>query len=329
MPCFRPISGYRGATVNPETGKRPVVFNVQEAFTDLAHHQISLPCGRCIGCRLERSRQWAIRCVHEASLYEKNCFITLTYNDKYLPKDGGLCLDDYQRFMKRLRKRFDGFERVEKSDGNYHRPIRFFHCGEYGEQFARPHYHSLLFNFDFDDRIPFKKQNGSQLYISPTLDSLWRSSNGDSLGFATVGDVTFESAAYVARYITKKVTNKDWYKDKHGEWHPPAEMVYGDKRPEYVTMSRRPGIGKPWLDKWLTDVYPDDFIVIDGRKMKPPKYYDVQFEVEHPNDFAKVKAERKKLAKENEWNNDFYRLQVREKVTEARMNKYKRSYENG
>ena len=136
MPCYRPIKGYRSRRLNAETGKRPVVFNPRDGFYD---QPVDLPCGQCIGCRLERSRQWAIRCVHEASLHERNCFITLTYRDECLPTNGSLDLDAFQKFMKRLRRRF--------GEG-----VRFFHCGEYGENFGRPHYHAILFNLDFSDK---------------------------------------------------------------------------------------------------------------------------------------------------------------------------------
>lgn len=94
MTCFHPIPAYRdgdGPIQFHDTGKgRP----------------IEIPCGQCIGCRLERSRQWAMRCVHEASLHDDNCFVTLTYNDQHIPSDAGLRHRDYQLFMKRLRKAY-------------------------------------------------------------------------------------------------------------------------------------------------------------------------------------------------------------------------------
>ena len=138
MPCFHPLEGYWSKDRNP-SGKRSLTFNAREAFTD---KKIDVPCGRCVGCRLERSRQWAIRCVHEASLYDNNCFITLTYDSDHVPSDGSLRVEDFQNFMKRLRKSVAP------------RRVRFFHCGEYGERGDRPHYHAILFNLDFDDREP-------------------------------------------------------------------------------------------------------------------------------------------------------------------------------
>ena len=203
MACFHPITAWRANVgVNAGTGKVPIVFKKEYGLPET---EMQVPCGQCIGCRLERSRQWAIRCVHEASLYPINCFITLTYSPEYedrlrisLPdiETGEVvgsqlsltsqCKRDYVLFMKRLRKKF--------GEG-----IRFFHCGEYGEENGRPHHHAIIFNHDFADKKVWKTNNGVVLYRSKMLEELW------PYGFATVGCVSFESAAYVARYITKKV----------------------------------------------------------------------------------------------------------------------------
>ena len=143
MPCFHPLTGYLARDANA-SGKRSIVFDPKLALGVDVKRQV--PCGRCIGCRLERSRQWAMRCVHEASLYKNNCFITLTFNDYYLPKDGSLHVEHFQKFMKRLRKRFGS-------------GVRYFQCGEYGELLRRPHYHACLFNFDFPDRVLWSIRN--------------------------------------------------------------------------------------------------------------------------------------------------------------------------
>lgn len=228
--------------------------------------QMTVPCGQCIGCRLERSRQWAIRCMHEASLYEHNSFITLTFNDEHLDPIGSLRKSDFQNFMKRLRKAISP-ERV-----------RFYHCGEYGSKGGRPHHHACLFGYDFKDKELWRIRNNVPLYTSKFLDSIW-SLDGKQLGFCTVGDVTFESAAYVARYIMKKQLGDPEY--------------YGDLVPPYTTMSRRPGVGSKWFDKFGSDVYPDDFVVIRGQlRVKPPKYYDSIFDCENPTEMRKVKRSR-------------------------------------
>lgn len=294
MPCFRPLKGYRSATVNPDTGKRSIVFNPRHGFVDLP---VDVPCGQCIGCRLERSRQWAIRCVHENSLHEESCFITLTYDDENLPEGGSLRLKDWQDFMKRLRK----------AHGT---GIRFFHCGEYGERFARPHYHAVLFGFDFSDKTVWKSRRGNTTWRSKELERLW------PWGISEIGAVTFESAAYVARYIMKKQTG------------PKAEDHYGGRKPEYTTMSRRPGIGKNWIEKWVSDVYPRDKVVMRGKEMKPPKFYDTHFELAYPSEFATIKARRKANAVKKQEHDSIERLAVREECATQRAKRLIRSYEN-
>ena len=151
MPCYHPLTGYRSIEVTAN-GKRKLVFDPNKGYVDLP---VTIPCGQCIGCRLERSRQWAMRCYHEASLYDLNCFVTLTFNDTHIASDGSLDHRDYQLFMKRLRKKFPKNK------------IRNYHCGEYGEQCrtcgqqrkycqckkyipspGRAHHHACLFNFD-------------------------------------------------------------------------------------------------------------------------------------------------------------------------------------
>lgn len=288
MPCYSPLKGYLANKVNP-SGKRSVVFNAREGFTD---KPIEIPCGQCIGCRLERSRQWAIRCVHEAQMHEHNVFLTLTYNPEHLPKGGTLVKRDFQLFIKRLRK-------------HYGKNIRYFHCGEYGENLGRPHYHACMFNLNVKDKKLFKENRGTRLYTSSTIEKIW------GKGFVTLGEVTFESAAYVARYITKKVNGKK------------ALEFYKGKEPEYTTMSRRPGIAKKWFDKYSSDVYPSDSIVVRGIETKPPKYYD--------NNYMKIeeiKLARKIKAKEKALDNTPERLQVKQNIKLKQYSQLKRSYEN-
>lgn len=296
MPCFNPLLGYRSHTVNPETGKRSIVFNPREGFYDMP---VTLPCGQCIGCRLEKSRQWAIRCVHEAKLYEQNCFITLTYAGNKLPRKGSLVKAHFQKFMKRLRINFPD------------QKIRYFHCGEYGDKKKRPHYHAILFNFDFEDRVPWKKHNGFQYYTSQTLSKIW------GKGFVTVCDTSFETAAYVARYVTKKITGER------------AEQHYDGRIPEYATMSRRPGIGGDWYRMYKSDVFPLDEVVIRAKKMRPPKYYDLLLSKDDPSLLEKLKVRRKlKLQKHLDKNPD-QRLSVREECLQLKANRLIRGYENG
>lgn len=305
MPCYHPIKGYKSRNLT-ENGKRKFVTNAKEGYTDMP---ISIPCGQCIGCRLDRSRQWAIRCLHEANTYDNNCFITLTYDDKHYPKNGSLNKKHFQDFMKRLREYYPD------------KKIRYYHCGEYGETTKRPHYHACLFNHDFEDKkcFAFSKVGDHKLYNSAMLDKAWQYK-----GYAVIGEVTYESAAYVARYILKKHLGKgkaehyDTYNRRTGE-------IYAERVPEYTTMSRRPGIGKEWLEKYKKDVYPFDEVVIRGKKMKPPRYYDIMMEEEEKELAIKIKGRREKSALRRSKDNTHERLEQREKVTEARIKMLRRN----
>lgn len=236
MVCYHPVTGYRSPSGQ-------IVTSRKAGYSD---REVTRACGGCIGCRLEYSRRWAIRIAHEASLYEDNVFLTLTYRDECLPENDSLDVRDWQLFMKRLKKRSGG------------RSIRFFHCGEYGETTNRPHYHAILFNYNFEDRKFLKMtETGYQIDTSAYLDEIWQK------GDCYIGSVTFESAAYCGRYVMKKLTGQ-------------RKSEYGLRAPEYATQSRNPGVGKPWLEKWKTDIFPNDFVVLDGQKQRVPAYYDDQ-----------------------------------------------------
>ena len=200
MPCYHPLTAYRSA-------QGDVVFCERGDIVAT----LQLPCGRCIGCRLERSRQWAVRILHETKSHRENCFLTLTYDEEHCPRNLSLDYSEFQRFMKRLRKKFRG------------KRIRFYMCGEYGEQFARPHFHACIFGLDFEDKVLFSSSGGNKLWTSATLDALW------PFGFSSIGEVTFESAAYVARYCLKKV-NGDLAKDHYSMVDLETGEVY-EKRP--------------------------------------------------------------------------------------------------
>lgn len=275
--------------------------------------ELEIPCGQCVGCRLERSRQWAMRCVHEAQMHENNCFITLTYDDDHLPVNGSLNKKHYQDFMKRLRK-YLGDQKV-----------RYFHCGEYGEKYLRPHYHAIIFGYDFPDKEAYSQRNGNINYTSKTLTRLW------SNGLAVIGDVTFESAAYVARYVMKKRTGEDAKAHYTRVIEDTGQVVQVE--PEYTTMSRRPGIGSAWYEKFKSDAYPKDFITLNGKKMRPPKAYDNTFEVEDPEGFEKMKIKRVKKAKENaqtdeqRYERTLWRLREKETVKKLQTLNLKRTVE--
>jgi len=227
---------------------------------------VEVPCGQCIGCRVSKSREWAVRAVHEASMHDLNSFVTLTYNDAHLPRvsdgQGGFVATlnprDFVLFMKRLRK-----ARGER--------IRFLQVGEYGS-LGRPHHHALLFNCDFADKVIW--QAGQRpLFRSSELEELW------PYGFSSIGAVDFESAAYVARYTVKKLT---------GPMRPKHHV------PEYLTMSRRPGLGATWLEANALDVYPEGVVTLrGGNKVKPPRYYDAFWRHHSPEQFRQIQNARR------------------------------------
>jgi len=200
-------------------------------------------------------------------------------------------------FLKRLRARH--------GEG-----IRFFQCGEYGEKLERPHHHCLLFNFDFDDKVFFKKSpSGDSIYTSAELSELW------PYGFSSVGAVSFDSAGYVARYAMKKVRGSR------------AIEHYGSKVPEYLTMSRRPGVGAGWIDKFASDVYPRDELVVNGAVSKPPRYYDDRVGRVSPGMLEDIKICRRGRGSVNP-DGSGKRLVVREKVKAAAVHALTRGVEN-
>lgn len=301
MPCFHPLECWY-----KDGGG--ITFKMSEACTGLAPRFV--PCGRCIGCRLERSRQWAMRCMHEASLYDSNCFLTLTYDDsnldrlpRFVDEETGelfssLNKRDIMLFMKRLRKRFGS-------------GIRFFQCGEYGEKFSRPHHHAIVFNFDFPDKYYWSQRRGIKYYRSAILEELW------PYGFCRIGDVTFESAGYVARYVMKKVVGKDETVQAH----------YRGLQSEFVTMSRRPGIAREYFEKYKSTMYDNDKVFVrDGLAARPPRYYDRLFDLTNPDRMRIIKAERK-LSLKDRPDNTFERLGVRERVLQLKLKSLRRPIE--
>lgn len=283
---------------------------------------LSLPCGQCQGCRLEHARQWAVRCMHEAQLYEDNCFITLTYNDENIPANGHLMYSDFQNFMKRFRKQVCHYLKTSRHLGPY-RKIRFFMCGEYGEQNDRPHYHACVFNYNFPD-LEFLKNtaDNSKLYTSKTLDSLWSDRFGNALGFATVGQVNFESAGYVARYSLKKVNGRQSALNYQQIDIETGEVTYRPQ--EFLHMSLKPGIGSGFYDKFKADMYPHDHCIVRGHKTKPPKYYAKKLKIENPELYDELQFMRAREALKHADDLTDERLIVREKCTIAKIRKLPR-----
>lgn len=258
-----------------------------------------IPCGRCAACKLAYSREWAIRCQIESSLHNQNCFVTLTYEPGQVPtintytreiyrgyigqvNDGvvtdtlTLWPEDVTKFIKRLRKHIAG---------NNKSNIKYFYCGEYGSTTFRPHYHILVFGWQPDDLEYWKTVNGYPYFLSESLSRVW------GHGFITVGQVTWETAAYTARYTLKKLRKAD-------EWDRREEFGL---LPEYVRMSLKPGIGREYYELNKEKIYELDEIILPregkARVVKPPKYYDKMFDIEQPNRMEEIREARETVAR--------------------------------
>lgn len=289
MACYHPLTAWR-------TDHGEILFHDRGNGDEL-----TLPCGRCIGCRLERSRQWATRIMFESQLHESSCFITLTYDSEHLPYPPSLDYSHFQLFMKRLRDRIDC-------------KIRFFMCGEYGDEHRRPHYHAVIFGYGFPDRVLHSRsRSGFNIYRSPLLESVWR------YGYSSVAELSFESAAYVARYSLKKVTGD--LAESHYAFTCPETGEVSQLTPEFGRMSLRPGIGGDWYTRFKDDLS-HDYVVVNGHRCKPPRYFDKLFERVAPLDFAEVKALRAFDASARRKDNTDARLAVRERVQIARLSSF-------
>lgn len=241
-----------------------------------------------------------MRCVHEAQMHSESCFLTLTYRE--LPAGGSLSVRDLQLFWKRLRK--------DRGPGAA--PIRYLACGEYGEETARPHYHACLFGEAFlRDRKVWKQTAAGPLFTSEYASSKW------SHGFVVLGDVTFESAAYVAKYTVEKVLGKA------------APSVYGPLRPPFSVSSRRPGIGSTWWDKYGHVARRDDSVVAQGREQGLPRAYDRYWERDDEVGFKRARGRRVEKALELAARGDSSpeRLAVRERVTLAKVGEAQRVFD--
>lgn len=292
MPCVAPLAGWFAKTPN-EGGKFSVVFDQR---ADLGK-PIDVPCGQCIGCRLEYARNWAVRCMHEASLYDENSFCTVTYDDEHMPDGGTLVKKDCQDFIKRLRSRFND------------RRIRFYLSGEYGEVSLRPHYHMLLFGFDLPDKRPWTTRGQYRVWVSDILEETW------GKGITEIGEVTFESAAYCARYMVEKFKGP---KEVMDAW-------YDGLLPEFALMSRRPGIGFDYYKKYGKEIHSHDSVIVNGFEQKPPRYYDKLFEDRVPLACKSLKEDRKEraIARDKKDGRGSSRLAAEEKLMKARVEQRK------
>lgn len=300
MPCHYPV---RASRIGDSLGRpEGISFAPTKGMNVLA--DLKVPCGQCTGCKTERARQWAIRCMHEAQLHETNCFITLTYDDEHLPDNGDLDYREFQLFMKRLRKHAHPVK------------LRFYVAGEYGELKERPHFHACLFGFHFSDIQFFKMSKGGRIYTSKILDGIWNK------GFTTVMDLTFESAQYAASYIMKKQSGKTSNLDYEIIDRETGEVSYRER--EFSHMSLKPGIGYNWYQQFKGEVFPFDHVIVKGMEMKPPRYYVRKFKDENPEGHEQLTAAREGRTKQTAQDNTEERLLVKEEVLNAKIASRKR-----
>lgn len=294
------MKAYRSLEKHERTGKPMITFNPLKAINSSS--PITLPCNGCIGCRLDRSEQWSVRASHEAKMHEYNSFITLTYRDKDLPSDYSLQPRELQLFFKRLRK-------------DLNCKIRFFACGEYGPKTLRPHYHALIFGYAFPDRkYHSKSSDGSNLYQSAQLDKAW------GLGDRNlIGDVTPQTARYVASYSMKKISG-----DRAAAHYLRRSPVDGDLHQVHPEFQRQSlGLGRDWFARYKDDAFPSDFIVVDGRQVAVPRYYFLKLREEEQQALSRVRK-LKSAQPSKKWNRSPERLKVRETVQAARISRMKR-----
>lgn len=274
--------------------------SVRQVWTDRwITDWMPVACGKCIGCRLDYSRTWADRCLLEAQQYEHNAFITLTYDPEHLPKSKfvtdfktgevfewpSLVPEDFTKFLKDLRRYYEHHYNFQG--------IRFYGCGEYGDEGGRPHYHILMFNLPIEDKVYwFTNRDHENIYISETISKIW------GKGIVTIGEVTWNSSAYVARYVVKK--QKGLTK---GLVELPGKRLVDGLEPEFIRMSRRPGIAHNYYDEFKDEFYTNDEIVISvrnkARTIKPPRYFDKLYDVDCTDPFLmqEIKSKRAESAK--------------------------------
>lgn len=285
MACFHPLRAYRRkGGYDPESKTWPLTFRKSDGWLDTA---IDVPCGKCDGCRMDYAKSWAVRCMHEASLHEKNCVITLTYDDDHLPDGGELDKRGMQNWLKILRNNIGSF--------------RYFGCGEYGKDGKRPHYHICIFGYDFPDkeRITFGQSD------SKMLRRIW------SKGHVSVGDLTFQSAAYIARYCLKKLKGGDDLK----------------LQKEYIMMSNRPGIGAGWLDQYSKDLGALGRVQMrDGSWYTVPPYYAKRLSAVDPVSAGAVQTIKSEFLKKQGIITGV-ELRVREQILQERLKQKQRSFE--
>lgn len=282
MPCYhpKPVEHY----VDEATGVKAVRFKSENPNG-------GLPCRRCIGCRLDHAQQWNIRCYHESQMHTENMFVTLTYDDHNLPKFGDLKHEHFQKFIRALRQ----------SSG---KKISYYMCGEYGPTcpkhqtencpecgpIHRPHYHALIFGYDYPDKTFAYTRNDNRYYHSDTLAKHWPHGNAD------ISEVTYKSAGYVARYILdKQIGDTNHLYDVHYQ----GDLVHTRQIP-YTRMSLKPAIGKTFYEKYNSDIFPHGYVVLpNGKQARVPQYYMSLYEQDDPLAHERLKWQYEKYAQDD------------------------------
>lgn len=286
-------------------------FGVTDPFYQRELQRI--PCGQCMECRLQRAKEWSYRIMLEAQEFapEECWFITLTYDEDHLDSSyyreyietstgevtwrPALRSKDHQDFMKRLRKAAD--------EAGNQKKLRFFACGEYGSETLRPHFHSIVFGLELftpslmssgkDPRRQlkvYKQRIDHPLYNCDWLTNVW------GKGFVTVSPLSADTAAYCARYCTKKKLGLHYEEETKAQ-----DLIDQPPFPrEFIVMSRKPGIARNYFDQNSADIFLCDAIPLNVKErlelVKPFRYYDKLYDLEDELDMACIKAKRRQAA---------------------------------
>lgn len=323
MTCFHPITAYKSRAADLTLAPQQYYKTKKILFRPIENREkIEIPCGHCLGCRLDHASMWATRITMEAKQWKKCCFVTLTYNNetkedgspKNLPiKNGKMTLKkkDLQDFLKRLRYYHEGEEQWENpKNGKIEKPIRYFACGEYGDKNGRPHYHIALFNFEPKDLKLYRtNRHNNPIFKSKELKKIW------GKGFIVVEELNFETASYIARYVQKKAGLKpqkrkytgefeqEWRTDeRNGE--PYLHTINKFKKQkkeieeEFIVMSRAVGIGRTYWEENKEKIKRNKGVLLkvkDRVQLKPiPRYFKKLWEQENWEEFYRYKYEKQK-----------------------------------
>lgn len=266
MKCFNKIRA-----------KKPLSDSNKIRFCKTTYEQPDylIRCGQCLGCRINKAQEWALRMTHEQKFYKDSSFITLTYSPEYLPGDSSLVKKHLQNFLHRfcMRIKRQGLEKP-----------RYYGVGEYGDKKSRPHYHVIIFGYNFPDKEIYEKQENYYYYTSKLLNELW------PFGISIIAEANTDTMNYCAKYATKKIVgNKEKAKEHYGKRIPEFTLVSTGRKENL-------GIGYRYFKENWQNIYERDFLYIKGKtkpyKMKPPRYYDKLLEREHPEEYEKVKEKR-------------------------------------